>query len=358
VTAAARIPRLGFLGVGWIGRNRLQALADSRLANIVGVSDPSRENALAASELAGCECCSSLEELLEADLDGLVIATPSALHAEQSIAALERGVAVFCQKPLGRTEEETARVVGAARRANKLLGVDLSYRFVRGVSQMHDLVRSGELGTIYAADLVFHNAYGPDKPWFYDSALSGGGCVIDLGSHLVDLALWMLQGEEVVGGSSRLFARGERLTLPTNAVEDYATAQLDFSGGASIRLACSWNLPAGCDAVIEAAFYGSAGGVMMRNVGGSFYDFTVDRLRGTARENLSTPPDEWGGRAALDWATRLAAGAGFDARAEQFTELAAAIDGVYGRRGRGGPIAKAKASHGAAHEFAGLASMP
>jgi predicted dehydrogenase len=155
-----------------------------------------------------------------------------------------------------------------------------------------------------------------------------------------------------------LFARGERLKLPTNVVEDYATAHLDFSGGASIRLACSWNLPAGCDAVIEAAFYGSSGGVMMRNVGGSFYDFTVDRLRGTARENLSAPPDDWGGRAALDWATRLAAGAGFDSRAEQFTELAAALDGVYGRGGRAGPIARAKAPQSAAREFVGLASMP
>ena len=358
MTAAQRTPRLGFLGVGWIGRNRLEAIAESGLAEIVGVSDPHSENASAASELAGCSTCSSLEELLEADLDGIVIATPSALHAEQSIAAFERGVAVFCQKPLGRTEHETRRVVAAARRANKLLGVDFSYRFVSGVGQMRDIVGSGELGTIYAADLVFHNAYGPDKPWFYDPALSGGGCVIDLGSHLVDLALWVLEGQEVVGVSSRLFARGERLNLPTNMVEDYATAQLDFSRGASVRLACSWNLSAGCDAVIEAAFYGTGGGVVLRNVAGSFYDFTVDRHRGTARENLSSPPDDWGGRAALDWVTRLAAGQGFESRAEQFTELAGAIDRVYGRGRSNDPIADGNIAQSPAAEFATSWSSP
>jgi predicted dehydrogenase len=358
VTPAQRIPRLGFLGVGWIGRNRLEAVAKSGLAEIVGVSDPNAENASAARELAGCSTCASLEELLDANIDGVVIATPSALHAEQSITALERGVAVFCQKPLGRTENETVRVVAAARRANGLLGVDLSYRFVRGVGQMRDVVASGELGTVYAADLVFHNAYGPDKPWFYEPALSGGGCVIDLGSHLVDLAQWVLEGQEVVGVSSTLFARGERLNLPTNMVEDYATAQLDFSGGASVRLACSWNLPAGCDAVIEAAFYGTDGGVVLRNVSGSFYDFTVDRHRGTSRENLSSPPDDWGGRAALDWVTRLAAGEGFDSRAEQFTQLAAVLDRVYGRGGRSDPMADSDIAPSRAREFAASWSTP
>jgi len=103
-------------------------------------------------------------------------ATPSALHAPQTCQALEAGTAVFCQKPLARTADETRQVIRAARRADRILGVDLSYRFVDGVPQMRELVRSGELGTVFAADLVFHNAYGPDKPWFYDVRQSGGGC--------------------------------------------------------------------------------------------------------------------------------------------------------------------------------------
>jgi predicted dehydrogenase len=324
-------PRVGFLGVGWIGRNRMEALAQSGLIEIVAVSDPTAENAAAAVEVGRCPTCESLDHLLDTGLDGLVIATPSALHAAQAIAALERGVAVFCQKPLGRTAAETSDVVAAARLADRLLGVDLSYRFVRGIALIKDLIHNGDLGSIYTADLVFHNAYGPDKPWFYDAALSGGGCVIDLGSHLVDLALWMLEDGPVVGVGSQLFAKGRRLSLPTSFVEDYATAQLDFAGGASVRVACSWNLPAGSDAVIEASFHGTKGGALVRNVDGSFYDFRAERLLGTSRQTLCTPPDHWGGRAAVDWATRLAAGQGFDVQSEKLVTLAAVLDGIYGR---------------------------
>ena len=200
--------------------------------------------------------------------------------------------------------------------------------------RIRDLIRTGELGSVYAVDLVFHNAYGPDKPWFYDPALSGGGCVIDLGSHLVDLALWSLEHESVVAVSSRLFSQGTPLRGHSSVVEDYATARLDLRGGGVVRLACSWKLAAGCDAVIEASFYGTRGGATLRNVGGSFYDFTAERLLGTARESLSTPPDDWGGRAALDWANRLALGSGFDPEADRLTELAAVVDKIYGRRAR------------------------
>jgi predicted dehydrogenase len=253
------------------------------------------------------------------------------LHAEQAVAALERGVAVFCQKPLARTADETRRVVDAARVADRLLGVDLSYRHTAAMRAIREIVRRNELGEIYAVDLVFHNAYGPDKAWFRDPALSGGGCVIDLGIHLVDLALWALGFPAVRDATSRLYSRGGALNDPAHQVEDYALARLDLETGASLQLACSWNLPAGRDAVIGASFYGTKGGASMQNVNGSFYDFVAERYRGTSRETLASPPDEWGGRAAVDWARRLAAGEGFDADAERLVDVASAIDRIYGR---------------------------
>jgi predicted dehydrogenase len=209
--------------------------------------------------------------------------------------------------------------------------VDLSYRYIEGMRRIRELVRSGELGSIYTAHLVFHNAYGPDKAWFYDPALSGGGCVIDLGIHLVDLALWTLDFPQVQRATSRLFAGGVPLGDTRTKVEDYAVALLDLDGGTTVQLACSWKLPAGQDAVIEAAFYGTGGGAALRNVGGSFYEFTAERFAGTARETLSSPPDEWGGRAAVDWATRLAAGERYDPAAERLVDVTAAIDSIYQR---------------------------
>ena len=330
--SALRAPRVGFLGTGWIGRHRMEEIAADGRAVVAGVCDASSDAAAqAAAGAPDAAVAHSLDALLDLGLDGVVIATPSALHAEQAIAALERGCAVFCQKPLARTADETRRVVDAARAADRLLGVDLSYRHTAGMRAIRELVQGGELGDVYAVDLVFHNAYGPDKGWFYDPALSGGGCVIDLGIHLVDLALWTLGWPAVRRADGRLYAKGRPLADTARQVEDHAVATLDLENGASVRLACSWHLSAGQDAVIEAAFYGSQGGAALRNVDGSFYDFSAARFRGTARESLAVPPDEWGGRAAVAWARALAGGTRFDPEVEHLIDVAAALDGVYGR---------------------------
>jgi predicted dehydrogenase len=208
----SRTPALGFLGVGWIGRHRMEAIAKSSFGRVAAVADTSAEMIAAARETApDAHVADGLDALLEMGLDGIVIATPSAMHAEQSIRALEADVSVFCQKPLGRTADEVRRVVDAARAADRLLAVDLSYRFTEGMRGIRDRILRGELGKVYAVDLVFHNAYGPDKAWFYDPALSGGGCVMDLGVHLVDLALWALDFPGVENVTARLFAGGEAL---------------------------------------------------------------------------------------------------------------------------------------------------
>jgi predicted dehydrogenase len=323
------VKRLGFLGTGWIGRHRMEAMLATGVVEAVAICDPSPECAGEAVKLAPeAEIVAGFEEMLGLGLNGIVIATPSALHAEQSILALGSGAAVFCQKPLGRTADEARAVVTAARAANRLLGVDLSYRHTEGMRRIAELIRSGALGRVFAADLTFHNAYGPGKPWFYDPDQSGGGCVVDLGVHLVDLALWVLGFPEVAGVDARLLANGAPLSA--GQVEDYAAAQLS-AGGVQVRLACSWRLQAGRDAVIEAAFYGTEGGAALRNVAGSFYDFTAEHFTGTSAQPLASPPDDWGGRAAAAWAEQLAVSPAYDPAAEQFVRSAEVLDRIYGR---------------------------
>ena len=321
-------PRVGFLGTGWIGRHRMEAMLATGAVEAAAVCDPSpacRDEALKLAPNA--RQANSLEELLELGLDGVVIATPSALHPGQSIAALEQGVAVFCQKPLGRNAAEAEAVVAAARRADRLLSVDFSYRYTAGMQAIAKLIRGGELGRVFAADLVFHNAYGPDKLWFYDKAQSGGGCVMDLGVHLIDLLLWLFDGAVPTKVNADLLAGGA--PLEPHAVEDYAIAQLAMSDGISARLACSWRLQAGQEAVIEASFYGERGGASLRNVGGSFYDFEARRFTGTSSEVLVRPPDAWGGRAAAAWARQLVHDASFDPAAERLIDVARVIDRIY-----------------------------
>ncbi|MDT4905275.1 MAG: hypothetical protein QOH52_3291 [Pseudonocardiales bacterium] len=324
--------RLGFLGVGWIGRSRLTALAASGVAQVSAVADTDPDVAGEVAAAAGAGVM-PVDEMLSGGggLDGIVIATPSAHHAEQSLRAFGAGSAVFCQKPLARTAAECASVVDAARRADRLLDVDLSYRRLTAVDRMRDVIDSGELGEIYAADLVFHNAYGPDKSWYTDPALSAGGCVIDLGIHLVDLALWVLGAPDVVGVTSRLFAHGRPVLPDGSVVEDHAIARLDLRVGAAVSLSCSWFLHAGTSAVISATFYGSKGSVALANVDGSFYDFRAVRNVGTTRTVLAEPPDEWAGRAIVGWAQRLASDSGYDPAAERFVEVARVLDRVYGR---------------------------
>lgn len=326
--------RVGFLGTGWIGRHRMAAMVAAGDVQAVAVCDPSDDSAAAAlAQAPDAVRVASLAEMLALGLDGVVIATPSAGHAAESIMALDAGVAVFCQKPLGRSEAEVAKVLAAARRADRLLGVDLSYRFTSGARAIRDLVRDGRLGQVHAVDLVFHNAYGPDKPWFFDPVQSGGGCVMDLGVHLVDLALWLLGGEARVV-AAHLSAGGAPVT--PGRCEDFALATLVHGSGAVIRLACSWHLPAGQDAVIGAALYGTAGGAELRNIGGSFYDFAADHLIGTSRAPLARPPEDWGARAACDWARRLAADTGFDPEAGTLRGVARVLDGIYAAGGRPG----------------------
>ena len=324
--------RLGFLGLGWIGRHRMAALLESGVACAAGFLDPSPDAAAEAARLApGSQRVDTLAALLDLGLDGLVIATPSASHAGQSMEALRRGVAVFCQKPLGRDAAETAAVVAAAEKADRLLGVDLSYRHIAGMRHIRALVGEGTLGRIHAVELVFHNAYGPDKPWFYDLRQSGGGCVIDLGVHLVDLALWTLGFPDVAAVSAQLFSGGHRLAERPGEVEDHALATLELATGTVVRLACSWRLHAGRDAVISAAFHGAEGGATLRNLDGSFYDFTAERYAGTATQVLAMPPDPWAARAAVEWTTRLSAGEGFDAAAHRFVAVARVLDRIYAR---------------------------
>jgi len=178
---------------------------------------------------------------------------------------------------------------------------------------------------------VFHNAYGPDKAWFLDPAQSGGGCILDLGTHLLDLGFWMLGRPEVEQVTARLFRSGRPFDPGAGEVEDHGVVRVDLAGGATLTLACSWFLPAGQDAMIGAVERGADGGVGLRNLDGSFYDLCTERFRGTSRELLAGPPDAWGGRAAVDWVRRLAGGCRFDPEVASAIEVARVVDRVYGR---------------------------
>jgi predicted dehydrogenase len=333
-------PRLAFVGVGWIGAMRLDSVRQAGTAEVAALCDPVPANLEAAREASPqAACFEDLDTLLaqagDLALDGVVISTPNALHVPQAVAALEHGLAVFCQKPLAIDAEGARAVVRAARRAGCLLGVDYTYRCTAGAQALRRLVRAGELGRVFSLDLAFHNAYGPDKPWCHDPAVAGGGALMDLGVHLIDLAIWLLGSRGVRSVHGLAFRDG--LPLAERGIDDFATVQLELEGRAAVSLAVSWNAHLGRDCAIRAAAFGSAGGAEFRNVGGSFFDFELERAHGRSGEIVVREGREALGRALVEWVERLAEHPGFDPEIEQAVLVSEAIDAVYG----GAPAAAA-----------------
>ncbi|STY29834.1 myo-inositol 2-dehydrogenase [Legionella wadsworthii] len=329
-----KVLTLGFIGVGWIGRNRMESLINKANIKPVVIAEPCKNNASEALKLAsGAVLVESPDEVYEyPGLDGIVIATPSALHASQALTALTKGKAVFCQKPLGRTSTEVAQIIQASKEKNKLLGVDLSYRNTKAFQAVFETINRGDIGNIHAVDLVFHNTYGPDKDWFYDFNLAGGGCVMDLGIHLIDMAFACLGFPEMTHLSSHLYRKGNKLESNQEKVEDFAKVMMLTENDTSISLECSWHSSTGKDAIIEAVFHGATGGVSLKNINGSFYDFKAEKYQGTQKEVLVMPPDDWSGRTGLLWAEQLALGFGFNSKtASEFLKTALIIDRIYGR---------------------------
>lgn len=327
-------PRLGFAGLGWMGGQRMQALADSGLAEIHAVCEPDGRRREIACESLACPpiVCGDFEELLELPLDGIVIATPNALHEPQTAAALQRDLPVFSQKPLALSRAGTVRLLDLASRRNLPLGVDWSYRFLKGMPELRRRIAAGELGRIHSVELQFHNAYGPDAAWYYQLSQAGGGCMLDLGCHLLDLCHWLLGARGPGAVRARCFRDGTPLKPPIAEAEDFVVAQIEYETGEHAHLSCSWRASVGRGALIGCKVFGSEGGAELRNIDGSFHDFEVAIHHGTETTVLGGPPDDWGGRALKHWTSRLRGGS-HSAELDHLEQTALLIDMIYGRTG-------------------------
>jgi predicted dehydrogenase len=316
--------RIGVVGAGTASHSFVRALAAAGIAEVTGLYATEDPRLPAARQF------SRYENLLDDGVSGVIIATPTSEHLEQAEAAIARGIAVFCQRPLGRNAEETRHVIDAARRADVLLGVDMTFRAADAMRVLHSTVQAGELGDIYAVDAIYHSASGPVNAWAADPQFSGGGVVIDAGISMIDLSLWTLGFPRVTAVSSRLFARGERITRndARPIAEDYATALLDLDTGITINLSCGWHMSAGQGARIELTFHGTESAGTFRNVDGSLERFTSELFRGSHRHTLAAGADDWIGRTAVSWATMLSRGGHYDPWVEGVADVAAAVDHV------------------------------
>jgi predicted dehydrogenase len=196
-------------------------------------------------------------------VDGVVICTPNALHVPQARAALLAGKHVLVQKPLALSAAAAQAVVSLAQAQERLLFVDYTYRYLPTVRALVDLLPI--VGRARRLAARFHNIYGPGKAWFFDPALSGGGALIDLGVHLIDLALSLFSPVSAsLTGVELSYDQG-------HPVEDAARLELRLDD-LPFELEVSWNAPR---QLTEIAFHvdGDSGRARWENVDGSFFHF-------------------------------------------------------------------------------------
>lgn len=256
--ADSRILKAGIIGCGGIGSGKhMQNLKKIPEVRMTAFCDTVLERAQeAAKKFGGTDAgvYTDYRELLKDESIDLVhICTPNKSHAEITVAALEAGKHVMCEKPMAKTSVDALRMVEAAKRTGKKLTIGYQNRFRRDSQYLHRLCSEGELGEIYfaKAHAVRRRAV-PTWGVFLNEEEQGGGPLIDIGTHALDLALWLMNNykpESVTGsvykklGSRRNAANAWESWDPEKfTVEDSAFGFIKMENGATIILESSWAL--------------------------------------------------------------------------------------------------------------------
>ena len=274
--------RMGVVGLG-MGRGHMRGYQSHPKAELVAICDVDEERLNAVGEEEGIPALYTETRRMfrEADLDGVSIAVPNKFHAPLTIDALKNGLHVLCEKPMAMTVREAERMNAAAEKADRNLMINFSFRFTEASYALKQQVDAGVVGDIYFGRSVWHRRRGMPKfgGWFGDKALSGGGPLIDLGVHRLDLALWLMGYPEPVavsGSAYNVIAREKaKKEKKTFTVEDLACGIVKFANGATLILEASWALNIREREQMSTALYGDRGGLVHRNVGGG-YDFTAE----------------------------------------------------------------------------------
>ncbi|MFC5407043.1 Gfo/Idh/MocA family protein [Cohnella soli] len=268
--------RIGVIGTGSISECHLSAYNSNSNAKIVAICDVNEERASKVAAKYGADkVFTDYHKLLaDPDIDAVSVCTWNNTHAPISIAALEAGKHVLVEKPLARTVEEALAIERAVRSTGKLLQVGFVRRYDPNVKMLREFAERGEFGEIYYAKASTIRRLGNPGGWFADVDRSGGGPLIDIGVHVIDL-VWYLMGRpkattvsgnvyNKLGNRSNVrhlsFYKAADYDASKNTVEDLASAVIRFENGASLMVDVSYSLHAKKD----------EGSVKLYGVNGSF----------------------------------------------------------------------------------------
>ncbi|MCR2807525.1 Gfo/Idh/MocA family protein [Paenibacillus soyae] len=268
--------RIGVIGAGSISEMHFGSYNKNDDAVIVAVCDLNEERAKAKAEKYNIpHVYTDYRELLEnPDIDAVSVCTWNNSHAEISAAALRAGKHVLCEKPLSKTVEEALAVEQAVLESGKTLQVGFVRRYASNTRIVKAFMDNNELGPIYYAKASCIRKLGNPGGWFSDKERSGGGPLIDIGVHVIDLC-WYLMGRPKVksisgntynrlGNRSNVknlkFYKAADYNAELNSVEDMANALIRFENGASLLVDVSFTLHAKEDE-LTVKLYGEKGGV-------------------------------------------------------------------------------------------------
>lgn len=254
----SKVYRVGVIGCGGIANGKhLPSLSRQNRVQVVAFCDIIKERAEEAAAKYGTEEASvytDYKELLkDSSLDIIHVLTPNDMHAEISIASLESGKHVMCEKPMAKTAADAKRMVEAAKRTGKKLTIGYDNRFRQDSLFMKKVCEAGELGNIYFAKAhAIRRRAVPTWGVFLDEEKQGGGPLIDIGTHALDLTLWMMDNYKpkvVLGTKYHELSQKEDAANAWGpwdpkkfTVEDSAFGMIVMENGATIMLESSWAL--------------------------------------------------------------------------------------------------------------------
>ncbi len=265
--------KIGIIGLGGIAHAHLGGWQASEHAEVVAGCDINPDVFDKWSTEYGIPKLTTLPEDLinDPDIDVIDVCTPNNYHAELTIAALEAGKHVLCEKPLAPTAAEIRKMIAARDRAGKQLMTAHHFRFSGTAKALKAEIDAGALGNIYYARAWWlRRAFAPVRPGFIHKKFSSGGATLDIGVHVLDLALWFMGNPKpvTVSGATRteLATQEGAFSLwggdipPGFDVDEFAAAFVRLDNGATLIVEVSWLLHHPEPESVQAWLYGTKGG--------------------------------------------------------------------------------------------------
>ncbi|ORX23782.1 oxidoreductase [Thermoanaerobacterium sp. PSU-2] len=273
--------RVGIIGCGGIANGKhMPSLSKLDNVEIVAFCDVKEEKALKAAKdygVDGAKTYNDYRKLLEdKSIDVVHVCTPNKSHSDITVDALEAGKHVMCEKPMAKTANDAKRMLDAAKRTGKKLTIGYQNRFRPDSQYLHKLCQDGVLGEIYFAKAhAIRRRAVPTWGVFLNEEEQGGGPLIDIGTHALDLTLWMMNNYKpkyVVGNTYRKLAERRNAANAWGpwdpdkfTVEDSAFGFITMENGATIILESSWALNSLDVDEAKTTLCGTEGGADMKD---------------------------------------------------------------------------------------------